>query len=517
MRGKVFIVGAGPGDPKLITLKGLEALKSADVVIHDRLIPQELLKEVKQGAEIIYVGKKSYSSKITQEEINKLMIEKAREGKKVVRLKGGDPLVFSRGGEEILALSEAGIDFEIIPGITSAISAPASAFIPLTFRGISSSILITTGKEDPKKQRRFVDFKKIAKAADTIIVLMCVKNLESICRELIRGGLNPETPAAIIENATTDFQRVIEGTLSEIPQKAIKFKVSPPAVLIVGPVVKLRSMILKTKRKIRRILIPRPEYTNNELDKLLAKNGYEPISLYVARAVSTIKISTIREIIKKGFEYAIFTSQISIKILEKCLKKSNLWYDLISSLNNAGVVAIGPATKKSLNSYGIKVDILPNKYSTEGIIEIIRNLNLNSNLKIILFRSFHADNLLEKELKKLANVTTIYTHRLEPTEELKKAVDMILEKDVDALIITSPMMAKILNEELKERGYSLADLSRVIRIFSIGPVTSKALKKLKVANFIEAKNHYSRGIYEAILKNDDTYGFRQWKKGDKSA
>ncbi len=241
--GRVYIVGAGPGDPDLLTVKAVKVLRMADVVIYDRLIPEKILQMIPERAERIYVGKKTGEPHPTQDEINDLMIEKAREGRTVVRLKGGDPFLFGRGAEEAQALKKAGIKYEVVPGVTSALAAPAYAGIPLTHRRYSSSVVIVTGHEDPKKIRKHVDWERIAGSVDTIVVLMGVKKMKSIVESLIKGGCKSDMPVAIIENGTTRMQRVTVGTLSSIVEDAEKMKVEAPAVIVIGDVVKLREDI----------------------------------------------------------------------------------------------------------------------------------------------------------------------------------------------------------------------------------------------------------------------------------
>jgi uroporphyrin-III C-methyltransferase len=237
---KVYLVGAGPGNPGLITVKALELIKKADVIIYDRLVSPALVKHAKGGAELIYVGKKVGKPSSTQEEINRLLLEKAEEGKIVVRLKGGDPFVLGRGGEEAMVLVRAGIAYEVIPGVTSAIAAPAAAGIPLTDRRFASSFAVVTGREDPRKEGR-VDYGTIG--TDTVVILMGVANLKNIVKDMLRSR-SDSTPVAIIERGTTEKQRVITSTLGEVLREAEKARVKPPAVVVVGEVVKLREKLL---------------------------------------------------------------------------------------------------------------------------------------------------------------------------------------------------------------------------------------------------------------------------------
>jgi len=241
--GRVYIVGAGPGDPELLTLKAVRLLSQADVVVYDRLIPREALSYARRGAELVYAGKMPGRHALTQEEINRLLLEKACEGKTVVRLHGGDPYVFGRGEEECMYLLEHGVSCEVVPGITSVTAAPAYAGIPVTSRGLASSFAAATGREAPGKQRRHVYYGRLMKAVDTLVVVMGVGTLEAIVGEMLREGVDPSLPVAIIEKATTPRQRVVVGTLSDIVEKAREAGVEPPAVIVFGPTVRLRERL----------------------------------------------------------------------------------------------------------------------------------------------------------------------------------------------------------------------------------------------------------------------------------
>jgi len=234
---RIYLVGAGPGDPELITVKGLNLIKKADTIVYDRLASEELLKHAKKGAELIYVGKRAGRHTFTQAQINQILVKKAQEGKVVVRLKGGDPFVFGRGGEELKAVVEQGIAFEVIPGVTSAIAVPASASIPLTDRRYASSFTVVTGQEDPAKGKE-LDYSSLK--ADTMVILMGVKNLPKIVQQVLKTR-RKETPVAVIEGGTTEAQRVIEGALGDIVEKVQKAGIKPPAITVIGEVVKLRK------------------------------------------------------------------------------------------------------------------------------------------------------------------------------------------------------------------------------------------------------------------------------------
>jgi len=247
-RGKVYLVGSGPGDPNLLTLKALDILARADVVVYDRLVSRQLLQRLSKHIEKIYVGKNPGAHTIPQSDIDKILIRKAKQGKTVVRLKSGDPFLFGRGGEEAQELRRAKVRFEVVPGVTSALAVPAYAGIPVTHRNYSSSIAIVTGHEAPNKKERLVDWEKLAKSVDTIIVLMGVGRLQSILRSLVNGGCDSKKPVAIIERGTTEHQRITTGSIGNIARKATKNRVKPPAIIVIGDVVKLQKELSWFKR-----------------------------------------------------------------------------------------------------------------------------------------------------------------------------------------------------------------------------------------------------------------------------
>jgi len=247
-RGKVYLVGSGPGDPELLTVKALKILRRAHVVVYDRLVSRQILQQLSRHVEKIYVGKSPGVHTIPQSDIDRILIAKAKQGKTVVRLKSGDPFLFGRGGEEAQELRRAKVGFEVVPGVTSALAVPAYAGIPVTHRNYSSSIAIVTGHEDPDKKERLVEWEKLAKSVDTIIVLMGVGRLQSILRSLLKGGCDSKKPVAIIESGTTKHQRITTGSIGNIARKAARNKIKPPAVIVIGDVVKLQKELSWFKR-----------------------------------------------------------------------------------------------------------------------------------------------------------------------------------------------------------------------------------------------------------------------------
>lgn len=245
MAGTVYLVGAGPGDPELLTLKAQRILEEAEVILYDALVGQAIVDRLPQGAELIDCGKRKGQRKLSQKEINDLLLRKAKGGKTVVRLKGGDPLIFGRGGEEMEYLAEQGVPLAIVPGVSSAIAGPASAMIPLTHRGLASSVTLVTGHEDPAKEEKALDWERVASAGGTLVILMGVTRLKEIAEALIKGGLPPKTPVAIVERATLPEQRVITGPLRDISRIAKRGDMKPPAIIVVGEVVGVRRKVVR--------------------------------------------------------------------------------------------------------------------------------------------------------------------------------------------------------------------------------------------------------------------------------
>src|SRR5579885_2089833 len=290
-RGKVWLVGAGPGDPGLLTLRGAEALAAADVVLYDRLASDRLLEYAPAGAELIFAGKTPGRHALTQGEINAELLRYAAAGKRVVRLKGGDPFVFGRGGEEAEALAAAGIAFEIVPGVSSAVAGPAYAGIPVTHRGAAASFAVVTGHEDPTKPEAQVDWRRLATAADTLVVLMGVGNLEAICHAIVAGGRDAATPTALIEWATTPRQRSLVSTLARLPEDASRAGIGSPAILVVGEVVRLRERLQWWETRPlwgRRVLVTRTRQQASGLRRLLEERGAEVVELPALEIVETV-------------------------------------------------------------------------------------------------------------------------------------------------------------------------------------------------------------------------------------
>ena len=370
MKGKVFLVGAGPGDPGLITVKGLECIRQADVIIYDFLASEVLLKHASEHSEIIYVGKKGSDHTFSQDTINALIVEKAKNGSTVIRLKGGDPFIFGRGGEEAEVLIRAGIPFEIVPGVTSAIAAPAYAGIPLTHRKFASSVAFVTGHEDPTKNKSNIDWESLAKGIGTIVFLMGVKNLTQITERLMSHGMHPDTPAALVRWGTTAKQVTITGTLDTIVELKNAADIKPPAVLIVGHVVGLREKIKWFEDRPlmgRRIVVTRSREQAGELVKRLSGLGAECLECPTIKVVPTDDVKPLDKALDNlaSYDWLMFTSINGVDFFFNRLFERG---KDVRGLNHIRTAVIGPATAKRLLDYGFNSDIVPESYRAESVV-----------------------------------------------------------------------------------------------------------------------------------------------------
>ncbi|MDP6749221.1 MAG: uroporphyrinogen-III C-methyltransferase, partial [Candidatus Poribacteria bacterium] len=362
--GKIYLVGAGPGDRKLITVKGKECLQTADVVVYDRLVNPQLLSYCPARTEHVYVGKRVGSSENQQAEINQLLIQRAQKGQIVVRLKGGDPLIFGRGGEEVMAIAEAGVTFEIVPGITAGLAVPAYAGIPVTHRDSASSVLFVTGHSANQSN---IDWEKVAKGVDTIVVFMGVRSLPTVVEKLLMHGRSPSTPVAVIQFGTTSQQRTVVGKLSDIRQKAKDCQ--PPAVTVFGEVVELRQYCQWFDQKPlfgRTILITRPVTQTDQITSLLEGNGAEVISFPTVEIVPIHPNTDLELAIQQlsRYNWIIFTSSNAVEIFTQALR--NQGFDC-RALAFTKVCAVGEKTAQILESYGIVADFIPTKSTGEVI------------------------------------------------------------------------------------------------------------------------------------------------------
>ena len=480
MSGMVYLVGAGPGDYRLITLKAVECLKKADVVVYDRLADDRILRWAKPGAEMIYVGKASANHTMKQGDINQLLADKAKEKKCVVRLKGGDPFVFGRGGEEALLLREEGVPFEIVPGVTSAISVPAYAGIPVTHRAVATSFAVVTGHEDPTKGGSSMRWDKLATATDTLVFLMGVANLPYITKQLIDNGRPADTPAAVIRWGTKPEQRTLVTTLGSAAADVEREGIKPPAIFIVGDVVKLRSELswfdAAESRPLfgKTVLVTRSRPQASKMTEKLEAMGARVIELPAIRiddppdhyeAVDAA-ISLIA-----SYEWLIFTSVNGVDRFFARLFAAN---KDTRDLAGAHFAAIGKATAARLKDYGILADIVPKEYRAEGVIEALKN-ELAPGERVLIPRAQEAREILPESLREYgATVDVAPVYETKATEaDAAEVKQMLAAGEIDFATFASSSTATNLVHILGD-----ASLLRKTKIVAIGPVTAETCEKL---------------------------------------
>jgi uroporphyrinogen III methyltransferase/synthase len=477
-KGFVYLVGAGPGAPGLITVRGSEVLKRADVVIYDNLCNTYLLREVPRFAKYIFAGKHSGLATISQEKIENIMVQFAKQGKVVVRLKGGDPFVFGRGAEEAATLTQNRIPFEIVPGITSAIAVPAYAGIPVTHREYSSGLAIVTAYEDPSKNEAILDYEVLAKFPGTLLFLMGVKRLQGMAEKLIQFGKSPNTPAAIIRWGTRSIQKTLVGKLSSIYSIAQKADFRPPAVIVVGDVVKCRKEIQWFEKKPlfgKRVVVTRTREQASEFSSKFQELGAEVIEL------PTIEIKPVQsKLIDRAvhsvskWDWVIFTSPWAAKIFfDKVL---SLHHD-IRVLKNTKFAAIGTATAVKVLERGLPVTLQPKVRTSKGLIKEIERYKNWENQNVLLPQSEIASDLVVKKLKSLkAKVEPIVFYRNLPSK-LTWEIDALERMGADIITFASSSSVNNFVKLLKNNTFSkpLKDELKACKWVSIGPETSKAI------------------------------------------
>lgn len=501
-KSMVYLVGAGPGDPGLITVKGLECIKKADVIVYDRLAGVRLLDQARPGAELIYVGKSPERHAMRQEEINILLAEKALEGKVVTRLKGGDPFVFGRGGEEAEVLAGKGIPFEIVPGVTSAVAVPAYAGIPVTHRGVTSSLAIITGNEDPAKEDSDINWQGIASGYGTLVFLMGMGNLPAISRKLIEHGREATTPVALIRWGTRPEQRTLVGTLDDIADKAARENFSNPAVIVVGEVVGLRDRLKWFENKPlfgRRVLVTRSREQASALSSAIEELGGEPLEFPTISIAAPLDYAPMDRAIANTDHYSwiIFTSVNGVKSFFK--RMFELGRD-IRDLKDINLCAIGPKTREELESYGLKVDYVPGEYRAEEIVEGLKD-RLKTGESVLLPRADIARKVLPEALAGLgARVEEVVAYRtVEGGGNAGQIRDLLREGAIHIVTFTSSSTVRNFARLLGET--ELPGLLKGVTVACIGPITSETARGLGISVHIEASVYTIEGLVGAIVEH----------------
>ncbi len=502
MKGKVYLVGAGPGDPGLLTLRGKELLGRADVVVYDFLAERDLLSFCRKDAELIYVGKKGGCHTMSQEEINGLLVSKAKEGKVVVRLKGGDPFVFGRGGEEALFLRENGVEFEVVPGVTSGVAVPAYAGIPVTHRKVSVSVGFVTGHEDPTKERSQIKWEHISKGVDTVVFLMGMGNLKEISKRLMENGRSPETPSAVITWGTRPFQKVVVSKLKSIGEKVEEEGLSPPGILIVGEVVRLREKLSWFEKRPlfgRRIVVTRPNKEPSTLKPLLEELGAHVVEFPTIELVKLPFEERLKEVIgnRDSWDAVVFTSRYAVSLFFDFLEREGFDGRV---LGGKKVFAIGRKTAERLGDFFIKPDFVPGEFSSDELARVIGEFNLSGG--ILLPRAKLGRREPVEYLRGLGlKVIEVFLYDTVIPERIdERALELVGKGAFDVITFTSSSMVRNFARILKDRGFDPSNILREKVVASIGPVTSKTLEKeLGIYPTVEAKVFTMEGLVESIL------------------
>jgi len=495
--GKVYLVGAGPGDLGLVTLRAKECVERADVIVYDHLANPEMLGWAREDAEIIYAGKKAGEQALKQEEINQLLIDKARAGKKVVRLKGGDPFVFGRGAEEAKAIVDAGIGFEIVPGITSAIAGPAYAGIPVTHRAENSHVTFFTGHEDPKKGASAIDYAALARLGGTQVMLMGVERIEAIAKEMMANGVRRDLPVALVRWATTGRQETLVGTLGDIAKKVVDFGFEAPAVAVFGDVVELRKVLKWHEDRPlsgKRIVVTRTRKQAGALTSQLRALGADVIELPTIRIEPPTDLREFGELVQDAHQYdwIVFTSPNGVSAFFEMFFKL---YDDAREVGGAKFAAIGPATAQRVRDFHLHVDLQPEDFVAEAIIREFQKQGGVENLRILIACAEKARDVLPKELSKLgAIVDEAFAYRTVPeTRDITGARRRLLEEGADLITFTSSSTV----ENFLALGLPWP---KGMQTASIGPITSKTATDHGLKIDIEARRHDIEGLIEAICK-----------------
>jgi len=499
--GTVYLIGAGPGDPGLLTLRGAELLARAQVVVYDRLAHPDLLRHAPESAERIYVGKESSRHTLRQEEINALLVERAKRGLTVCRLKGGDPYAFGRGGEEALACREAGVPFEIVPGITSAIAAPAYAGIPVTHREAASSFAIVTGHEDPAKPESRIRWEHLAHGIDTLVFLMGVENLEHIADRLLGAGRAPSTPVALVRWGTWPAQRTLVSTLGRVVDDVRQAGLTAPAVTIVGEVVRLRQHLRWFDCRPlfgRRIVVTRAREQASSLSDALRALGAEPLEFPVIRIAPPRDLGNLDAALARlaSYHWVVFTSANAVAAVRGRLDALGMDARAFAGCR---IAAIGPATASALGAMGLRADFVPSRFVAEAAAEEWPDRDL-AGQRVLIPRAREAREVLPRSLEErgaAVDVVAAYETVLDDSAaaELRR---QLRDSTVDAVTFTSSSTVRNFVQCL---GEDWRGLLASVPCFSIGPITSQTARELGIEPVAEAPEHTIPGLVQVLVNH----------------
>lgn len=500
-KGKVYLIGAGPGDPGLITVKGMECIKKADVVVYDYLAAPALLKYARKDAQIIYVGKKGGDHTMTQDKINELLADKGKQGLVVARLKGGDPFIFGRGGEEAETLIDAGIPFEIVPGVTSAVAAPAYAGIPLTHRDYTSAVSLITGHEDPSKNETNIKWDTFARSGSTLVFLMGVKNLPNIREKLLANGKSSDTPVALVRWGTTTKQQTVVGTLENIVEKVAEANLKSPAIIVVGDVVSLREKMQWFEKRPfhgKRVVVTRARAQSSDLIATLTGLGATCIEIPTIKVVPPADNTPLKNAIAdlKSYEWVVFTSVNGVKSFFDTLFETG---KDVRDMGHLKCACIGPVTKEELMTHGIVSDILPESYRAESVADAFSGMDIKGK-KILLPRAKEARTILPEELAKMGavvdEVTAYVTEQV--TDGKNELIELLENHQIDMVTFTSSSTVKNFKALLPEDKF--AQLMEGVKVACIGPITSDTAQMEGMMPDIIATEYTIPGLVQAMVE-----------------
>jgi uroporphyrinogen III methyltransferase/synthase len=500
--GTVYLVGAGPGDAGLLTLRGAELLGRADVVVYDAMVNADLLRWAPKTAEIVFSARDHAGD---GKELNASLIAKARAGKQVVRLKGGDPYLFGRGGEEAEELAEAGIPFEVVPGVSSFVAVPNYAGVPLTHREVCSRLTLINGDEAPAKAAETIDWAQVAVTPGTKVVMMGTDHIGQIAHTLVSHGMEPETPIAIIRWGTTGQQESIEGTLATIAEIAAKARIKPPTVVVIGEVVKLRSKLNWFERRPlfgQRMVVTRAREQASQLTGRLQELGAEVLEVPTIKIEATTRREELVDALLElnAYDWLVFTSPNGVTRFFECFFKQ--FHDM-RDLGGARIAAVGPATANKLKELHLQVDLMPNEALASEIAEAFIEFETIENLRICLLRAEAANPELPAALDALgAIVDDIAVYKTVPeTEDPTGAAAKVAETGADWVTFTSGSTVEHFHARFDLPG--LLQKFPQMKLASIGPETTKALVALGVKPAVEARQHTMEGLVAAVVEKSE--------------
>jgi len=499
MSGKVFLVGAGPGDPGLLTVKAARVLASAEVVVLDALVSAEITRHIPADCRIVDAGKRAGNHTLSQDEINQLLIDEARAGHRVIRLKGGDPFVFGRGGEEAEALQRADIAFEIVPGISSAIAGPAYAGIPVTHRTLASSVTLVTGHESDESSG--INWEALARLDGTIVFLMGLSRLGSIVSKLIEHGRRPDTPIAVISQATTPSQKTVSGTLSSIVREVEKAAIPAPALVVVGEAVRMRQNVDWFESRPlfgKRIVVTRAREQSSELTAALEEAGANVIQFPTIEIAPPSSFGPLDRTIEAvgSYQWLMFTSQNGVRSFFDRLHHHR---KDVRVLGNAKIAAVGESTADELRKHGIVADLVPEKFQSDALLPLLpRDMQ---GIRVALVRAESGRNdLIDGIQSRGGKVDLAVAYRSVPRYDfVEKLRELIRERLIDVVTFTSSSTVENFFTALTAEERSSL-LSRAV-VASIGPVTSRTLHERGVDVQIEAATASVTALTQAILES----------------